>query len=103
MNKIFKTNQFEFTYNETNVDKRVLAESHCHAHYEMISVLEGDVSIMLKGISYRLTKNQIIIIPPLIYHTITSNKTGMYKRLTSLFDIKSVPEIIRDKFLEENE
>lgn len=100
MKKTFKTNQFEFTYIESNVEKMVLFESHCHSHFEMISVLEGDVNVMLKGVNYRLKENQIIIIPPLIYHTIASNKKGNYKRLTSLFDIDAIPLEIKEKFTE---
>ena len=59
MKKTFKTNQFEFTYIESNVEKMVLFESHCHSHFEMISVLEGDVNVMLKGVNYRLKENQL--------------------------------------------
>ena len=47
-----------------------------------------------------LKENQIIIIPPLIYHTIASNKKGNYKRLTSLFDIDAIPLEIKEKFTE---
>ncbi len=51
------------------IDNPVLWDSHCHAQFEMIAVLEGDISIMLEGRSYRLTEKQTVIIPQLLYHT----------------------------------
>ena len=64
----------------------------------MIGVLEGDISIMLEGRSYRLTENQLIMIPPLCYHTVTANKEGDYKRITALFDTQAIPAVLREDF-----
>lgn len=92
------TESFEFTYSENHVDTHVLWDHHCHARYEMIAVLEGDISIMLEGRSYRLTEKQLIMIPPLFYHTVTANKEGNYKRITALFDMQAVPSVLRNDF-----
>lgn len=99
MNYVYQTELFDFSYTESTVENHVLWESHCHARYEMIAVLEGDIGIMLEGRTYRLTENQTIIIPPLLYHAITANKKGAYRRITVLFDIHAVPAVLQDCFL----
>ncbi|MBE6576998.1 MAG: AraC family transcriptional regulator [Ruminococcaceae bacterium] len=89
------TNDFVIEYNEEIIDRSVLWESHCHALFEMIAVVEGDVDIMLEGTGYRLKENQVIIIPPLCYHSITVNESRAYKRVTVLFDGDAIPEVLR--------
>lgn len=98
----FDTDKFRFEYMESTVENPVLWENHCHSRFEMISVLEGDSSIMLEGKNYRLTENQTVIIPPLSYHTVTANKNGLYRRITVLFDACAIPEAIREHFLKRN-
>ena len=99
----FETAHFHFEYTESDIATSVLWERHCHARFEMIGVLEGDISIMLEGKNYRLTKHQTAIIPPLCYHTITANKNGRYHRLTALFDASAIPEALRTHFLDRSE
>lgn len=98
MKRHLLTEKYEFTYSENHVETHVLWDHHCHARYEMIGVLEGDISIMLEGRSYRLTENQLIMIPPLCYHTVTANKEGDYKRITALFDTQALPSVLREDF-----
>ena len=93
-----KTNDFEFEYIESKIDHPILWESHCHAQYEMIAVADGDITVMLEGQKYRLQKNQIIIIPPLFYHSVTANGVGSYRRITALFGIDDIPSVLQDEF-----
>ena len=93
-----KTNCFECEYIESKIDHPILWESHCHAQYEMIAVADGDITIMLEGQKYRLQKNQIIIIPPLFYHSVTANEEGSYRRITALFGADSIPGVLREAF-----
>ncbi len=53
---------------------------------------------MLEGENYRLKKNQIIIIPPLFYHSITVNGEGSYRRITALFGIDAIPVVLQEVF-----
>lgn len=99
----FQTKDFEFEYNESSIGSTVLWESHCHARFELIAVLEGDINVMLEGRGYRLTEGQTVIIPPLSYHTITSNKEGAYRRITVLFELAAIPSVLRARFLKGNE
>ena len=93
-----KTNDCEFEYIESKIDHPILWESHCHAQYEMIAVADGDITVMLEGQKYRLQKNQIIIIPPLFYHSVTANGEGSYRRITALFGIDAIPSVLQDEF-----
>jgi AraC-like DNA-binding protein len=86
-----ETHCFKIEYVESTVDTSVLWESHCHARFEMIGVLEGDVSVMIEGAEYRLTENQAILIPPLCYHTLNANRQECYRRITVLFDRNALP------------
>lgn len=90
--------RFRPVYAESEIGDPVLWEKHCHGQLEMIAVLEGDVSVILEGKSYRLTKGQTLIIPPLTYHTVTANEGGTYRRVTSLFELSSIPEPLRCRF-----
>ena len=94
----FKTEGFSFEYLESELDATVLWESHCHSQYEMIAVSEGRISIMIEGRSYSLRANEVAIIPPLYYHTLTADKKGVYKRVTVLFDRASIPEVLWEHF-----
>jgi AraC-like DNA-binding protein/mannose-6-phosphate isomerase-like protein (cupin superfamily) len=96
--RLLQTRNYGFTYAESLVESHVLWDSHCHARYEMIAVLEGDITVMSEGRSHRLTEGCILMIPPLCYHTVTANKSGSYKRVTVLFDITAVPLPLREAF-----
>lgn len=93
------TSEFEFEYIESEIDNAVLWENHCHALFEMIAVLEGDINVMLEGRSYRLKENQTIIIEPLCYHSITANESGAYRRVTVLFDLAAIPDVLQPEFM----
>lgn len=101
MSYSFDTGKFKMEYRESRVDHPVLWESHCHAQFEMIGVLAGDVSITIEGKSYRLTEQQTAVIPPLCYHTLHANQRGLYRRVTVLFDTDAVPEVLRDRLSNE--
>lgn len=93
-----KTNCFEFEYIESKIDHPILWESHCHAQYEMIAVADGDITVMLEGQKYRLQKNQIIIIPPLFYHSVMANEEKNYCRITVLFGTDAIPSVLQNEF-----
>lgn len=95
-----ETDQMRIEYTESWIERPVLWESHCHSRYEMIAVLEGDISVMMEGKSHRLTENQAVIVPPLYYHTVTANEKGKYRRVTALFDGSAIPHVLQARFLE---
>lgn len=93
------TKDFEIEYIESEISHSVLWERHCHSKYEMIAVADGDITIMLEGQNYRLKKNEIIIIPPLFYHSVTANGEGRYRRITALFDMDAIPGVLQGEFV----
>ena len=93
-----KTKDFEMEYIESKIDHSILWENHCHAKYEMIAVAEGDITVMLEGQKYRLKENQVIIVPPLFYHSVTANGGERYRRITALFGIDAIPSVLQDAF-----
>lgn len=98
MNLNFQAGKFLIEYKESRNDAPIVWENHCHTQYEMITVLEGDITVMLEGRSYRLKADNAVIIPPLLYHTITTNQRGIYRRITALFDIDAIPAVLRPHF-----
>lgn len=91
MIRTLSTRFFEINYSSERVESTLLREVHCHAQFELIAILEGEITVRLEGSSYRLKSNQCAVIPPLAYHTVTANRKGDYRRITALFDSSSLP------------
>ncbi len=95
----FKTDAFNLEYIESEIDQPILWEKHCHSQYEMIGVIDGDITVVLEGQNYRLIKNQCIIIPPLFYHSVNTNEKCIYRRITVQFGIDEIPDVLKEEFL----
>ena len=98
MHKSLKTERFSVSYTESTVESALLWESHCHAQFEMIAVLEGDVIVMPEGGCFSPAPLQCVIVPPLTYHTVTANSRGVYRRITAQFDAAAIPAVLRPCF-----
>lgn len=86
---------FLLHYKKDEIANGVLWDNHCHAQFELIAVLTGDVCITLEGEEIRLADGEAILISPLCYHTITAHKKCTYRRLTVIFDEKALPHALR--------
>lgn len=98
MTERFVAGDFLIEYIKSRNDAPVVWEKHCHTQYELISVLEGDITLMLEGRSYRIRTGQAVIVPPLFYHAVTANQKGLYRRVTALFTLAAVPEVLQPHF-----
>ena len=98
MGNRLQNDQFLFEYLESYVEDTVLWERHCHIFFEMITVLEGWITIVVEGQSYTVKRNQTIIIPPLCYHTVSAEQKGVYRRITATFYAEAIPSEIFDPF-----
>ncbi|MBO5269250.1 MAG: helix-turn-helix transcriptional regulator [Clostridia bacterium] len=94
----FQTDRYAVQYKNTEAEPSLLWESHCHSLYEMIAVLDGDVTVAVEGRPLRLTAGTVTIVPPLAYHTIAVNKSGAYRRVTVLFDTAALPSVLALRF-----
>lgn len=103
MKEVLKTERFWVEYMESHVESPLLWERHCHASFEMIGVLEGDVWVMSEGTRHRLTEGDAVIVPPFCYHTLTANRQGVYRRVTVLFDMDAVPPMLRQRMTPEGD
>ena len=74
------------SYREGITSDEHIFENHCHARYEMIAVIEGEIGLIIENRKYNLSAGRIAIIPPLKYHSVFSVGKTVYKRMTVLFD-----------------
>ena len=86
------------SYREGTLDGEHIFENHSHTRYEMIAVFEGKISIVADNEKYMLGAGEIIMIPPLTYHSVFTVGDITYKRATVLFDESLIPSEIRDDF-----
>lgn len=95
----FKTANYSFEYAENNIEDTVIFERHCHSHFELIFVLNGNIKAVVEGTPHFLSSNHAIMIPPLSYHTVTSKRNGLYERIIVLFDRKAIPKVLRSELV----
>lgn len=91
-----KAEGFELHYAKDEIKNGVLWENHCHAHFEMIAVLTGDICIALEGKEFHLGAGDAILVPPLCYHALTARKKCAYHRLTAAFEEAIIPPVMGD-------
>jgi AraC-like DNA-binding protein len=82
---------FELYYKKDEIESGVLWENHCHAHFELIAVLTGDVYVALEGKELRIAPGEALLVPPLCYHAVIAHKKCTYRRLTAAFDKEAIP------------
>lgn len=87
---------FLLHYKKDEIANGMLWENHCHAQFELIAVLTGDVCVTLEGKDIRLADGEAILIPPLCYHTVTVRKKCTYRRVTAAFEDAIIPPVLGD-------
>ena len=101
MQKIWNAGGFQIEYKEDLVSESLLWESHCHARFEVIAVIEGDITVAIEGRACRIGAGECALLPPLVYHTLASNRQGRYHRVTLSFDSSAIPAPLLPYFSEE--
>ena len=98
---ICNTKKIECTFSESEEEKSVVIGRHSHLVCEFIIIIEGKVSVIVENRRYkRLGAGHLIMIPPLTYHSITSETAEKYRRISLRFHSDEIPEKIRDQLLE---
>ena len=95
----FNGKSFSCALREGNRNEGRIFENHCHPEYELIAVLEGNVSVVIEGRKSTLRHGEAAIIPPLCYHSIYTDGKGDYKRVTALFAEELIPREMAEDFL----
>ena len=99
MEKVFEKEDYKLVYSEHFVENKILWESHCHARFELIAVLEGGVMLETEGVRRPLSKGQLLVLPPLLYHSIIAEQRCTYRRVTVLFDSAMLPPVLKEAFI----
>ena len=83
---IWETDKLFYKHVTSESPKR---EDHClHTHnvYELLYIVDGDVTHVIEDRKYKLKKGDLIIIRPLHYHYIQIDSSQNYERYNILFD-----------------
>ena len=91
-------NHLQCYHNIMHFEKDALYEDHCHPDYEICFVINGEVTLKVEGETYMLTNGMGVIVEPLQYHSVISNKTQTYERLIFEFEKSVVPTEIKEQF-----
>jgi len=96
----------DIIYNHAIVENPIEKHFGLHTHdiCEVIFLKSGDVSAVIGGKTYKLSKNSITIFRPGIIHAIKiDNEKTIYERYNILFDEKKIANKIFDKIPKELE
>jgi quercetin dioxygenase-like cupin family protein len=57
------------THSWVSVDAGASFPEHQHPHEQIVSVLEGELELVVDGVTHRLTPGQVFVIPPDARHS----------------------------------
>ena len=57
------------THSWVSVDEGATFPEHQHPHEQIVSVLEGELELVVAGVVHRLTPGQVFVIPPNVRHS----------------------------------
>ena len=57
------------THSWVEVDAGASFAEHQHPHEQIVSVLDGELELIVEGIPYRLTPGAVFVIPPEVRHS----------------------------------
>ena len=87
------------SYRDEVKETEHIFENHSHPSYELILVYEGDIDIVIGDRRYALSGGALLLIPPLVYHSVFVNGNVSYKRITALFDAELIASQINEDLL----
>ena len=71
---------------------------HTHDHYEVFLFLKGDASFNVEGNIFKLSPNDIILIPPHQYHCLILDRLAVYERYVIEIPLDRVPASLKEIF-----
>ena len=78
------------------VGEEYLHPSEAHASYEMLLLLEGEISYIIEGETYTAGPGDMIFVAPGEIHAIRIDGRKPYERLVLLFDIDALRSMMRE-------
>lgn len=86
-------------YNHLTFDPPTYPDHSLHTHnaYELLYIVNGDVTHIVEDRKYKLKSGDLVIIPPLQFHTLQIDSGACYERYNILFDPDShgIPSVKR--------
>ena len=98
-----KIHQYAYVIGDGFVlDHRVIEEAegdafapHIHEDWEMLFFLRGDVIYKVEGKSYRLSKGDLVLSKPSVFHNLEPSPNSLYERYNVILDGRLLPKSIR--------
>lgn len=92
-NSFYGKGETSFSYSyRPHPNPTEIGHTHLHNSYEMLLFYEGDANYHIGGDIYRLTKNDLLIIKPSVYHSISLLSSRPYARIVLSFYDEQLPE-----------
>ncbi|MEO7156389.1 MAG: cupin domain-containing protein [Vicinamibacterales bacterium] len=57
------------THSWVTIDEGASFPEHHHPHEQVVSVIEGELELVVEGVNHRLTPGHVFIIPPGVRHS----------------------------------
>ena len=97
----FLTDQtFEAAYREAQAPRGMIFERHFHLQYEILMVLNGEISVVIENKQYAVSAGSIVVFTPSAYHSVFVNQPTEYARVTVRFSHSEVPKEIQSAFFQ---
>ncbi len=90
-NTYYGENKTAFSYVRRPAPTPTNALTHLHNAYEILFFYEGDANYHIGGNIYHLTKNDLLVIKPSVYHNISLLSSQPYSRIVLSFHEKDFP------------
>ena len=55
--------------------------NHMHNEWELYYFIQGNTQFFLNGVSYQLQPNDLLLIPPAMFHFATPKESDAYERI----------------------
>jgi len=88
--------QITFNHIRKNVTDTNKFNTHCHDRYEIIYFVEGDVSYIAEGRSYKLSQGDVVLSRPSVIHGIHPKINTYYERYDIIINDKLLPQSLRN-------
>ena len=70
---------------DENSNKSLNYKAHSHSTYEILFVVNGNVSFVSEGIKYKLLRHDLLLVPPNTFHSIQIESDKNYERFSLAF------------------
>ncbi len=96
----FQLENVSVTYRTTNPTKGLIFERHCHAEFEIMLILSGNITAVIENCIYDVPAGAMLVLPPFTYHSVYANESGNYERIILNFPTERIPAVLQKELTE---